>query len=460
MDATYIKEMCHKILTNTDLKAIVAGRGFDKHCLSSRDKFENYFHSVIGLDQAISSLEQQEKIFLYYLYVQGDWVTVDFFIPLYKTAAATYQYGTYTQKYNDIYKLIQSNLIRKGILAIRESYGDSKLERWRFKVPELFAKYLPEPFNKMLQSDQDGETDEIKLRSKIAECLLTKNSQKMSDLVHISGERLYFGNNKFCMATLKSWQKQKWCQNYVTDLKKQFKDRENKFTEKFQQYIVTAFKKLANKHWITSKSLQPLLNFIFAPNKIIKPEKILEIGYSLGCLQKISIDGNIYYSNVDLISTQDTSNPELYLKLVNNGFIVNLKKIPYVQLANLAAVGSFFNLDKKLFVSFKFADLMKMDTNFLESPLLCWMSQQSAMLAQQIKEIQIKHGKVLLHKNILVAKINDLRLKAHIIKACEKEKDIIFLPNDFLAFPKTKKPELEKLIKKVGYAIKIKTNVI
>ena len=95
-----------------------------------------------------------------------------------------------------------------------------------------------------------------------------------------------------------------------------------------------------------------------------------------------------------------------------------------------------------------------MDADFLCSPLLSWMREKLPLLEHQVNQIQLKHGKILLHKNLILAKVNDLRVKAQLVKACQNMKDVLFLPNDFLAFPQSYRQELERIIKKNGYAIR------
>ena len=175
--------MCQNILTKADMKAIASLRGFDKHSLVSSEKFEQYFHSDIGLDKVISSLSPDEKVFLYCM--GNAWVDVKFFAPLYKKTSEEQasRYETFTQKYNGTYKIVLEHLIRKGILVVREARGDSKLERWRFQVFDLFSKLLTSPFIDTLQLEAEGEVDDSLLRNKIAGCITTKATKKFVDIV-------------------------------------------------------------------------------------------------------------------------------------------------------------------------------------------------------------------------------------------------------------------------------------
>ncbi len=453
---TQVRKMCSDILTSTDMKAIAAARNFDKQSLLSRDRFEKYFYSVVGLQNAIDSLTHDERIFLYYM---GDeWVDVKFFSPLYKPAdEKKYQYDTYTRKYTDVYKCIQNNLIRKGVLIVRESYGDSKLERLRFNIPDLFLKYIPGPFIEKNQINAEIVVDETRLRNKISECLTEKNNEKKSDGVYIKNCKLYFGEKNFCLESIYSWQQNKWYHSCLTSEIKQSKNR-NDVESKLTKYLAKSFQALDSQYWVQPVALQPLLNFIYYPNEPIESEKVFIAGYSLGCLRRASIDGKTYYSCANLLNQDEeyALRPDYYLEPMNNGFLIDLKKIPYTHLAALVKYGSFSKHKNKLLIIFEFNALTKMNTAFIESPLLSWIRQKNRLLDEQVKQIQIKHGKILLHQNILIAKVNDLRLKAYIIKAYENVKDIIFLPNDFIVFPKAMRSEFDKLIKKAGYAIKTK----
>lgn len=433
------------------MKAIASLRGFDKHSLLSGEKFEKYFHSVIGLDNVVKSLSPDEKVFLYYM--GNAWVDVKFFAPLYKKASEenASRYETFTQRYSETYKVVLDKLIRKGILVVRVGLGDSKLERWRFQIFELFSQFLTSPFVDPIHFEAEEEVDDSLLRNKIAGCLTTKATKNFSDIVHIEAGELRFCEKKLSTAALQSWQYKKWYSDCTSEIKPIFKD--DSFEQRFKKQVMGAFENLAKNTWVKPASLKAILKFITYPGASLNYDKVIEVGYGLGCLKKTTHDGMTYYAKSNLFDSK-TIEPSLYLEAIQDGFIIDIQKIPYQSLAQLTRFGHFEILKKNLVIHFEFTALIKMDTDFLQSPLLHWMRQQLPVLENQVNQIQLKHGKILLHKNLLIAKMNDLRLKAHIMKAYQGVKDVIFLPNDYLVLPKAMKPELERLIKKAGYAIR------
>jgi len=75
-------------------------------------------------------------------------------------------------------------------------------------------------------------------------------------------------------------------------------------------------------------------------------------------------------------------------------------------------------------------------------------------LSDRINEIEEKHGKVLLHSNLLIAKINDFKLLASLTKAYADSNKFLFLPNDYIAFVQEERTNIEKLIAKSGFTVK------
>lgn len=446
--------MCQEILTQADMKAIAVARKFDKESIQSRDKFEKYFNSVVGVQEAIASLTDHEKIFLFYMGAESR--DIEFFAPLYqKEGQKGHSYGTYTQIYSDVYRLIQNNLVRKGILLVWElSYGMSKMERLRFSVPSLFTQYLKGVVLDICKLEINGTVNDTIIRKKISECIRTTTAKDLSKKVHIKGNILYFGDHRFSVGLLDSWRMHQWFEESSAHIKK---NKKIALEEKFKNHFIENLKRLSPDEWFRSRALQPILYFISCDSEPLDPEKICEIGFQYGFLKKADANGESLYAKLDLFNhknNEQSSSPESYLKQENDKFIVELNNIPYSVLEQLARYGSFSVLQNKLMLSFDFSSLVKMDADFLCSPLLSWMREKLPLLEHQVNQIQLKHGKILLHKNLILAKINDLRVKAQLVKACQNMKDVLFLPNDFLAFPQSYRPELERIIKKNGYAIR------
>ena len=63
---------------------------------------------------------------------------------------------------------------------------------------------------------------------------------------------------------------------------------------------------------------------------------------------------------------------------------------------------------------------------------------------------------MLLHSNILIAKVNDFKLRAILQKNYNQTNKMIFLPNDYIVALKEERKNIEKLVLKSGFAVKIK----
>lgn len=87
MDTSYmLNQMCHKVLSVADVKAICKSRGFSGKEAASRAIFENFFLSDIGVEAALGSLAHEEVVFLHLLKRTDKAVDLAFFERLYGSA--------------------------------------------------------------------------------------------------------------------------------------------------------------------------------------------------------------------------------------------------------------------------------------------------------------------------------------------------------------------------------------
>jgi hypothetical protein len=78
-----IKQMCKNELTDSDIKAICKTRGFPADGATSRDIFENFYISTMGVKEALNSLTYEETIFLHLLNKINNEVDIEYFERLY-----------------------------------------------------------------------------------------------------------------------------------------------------------------------------------------------------------------------------------------------------------------------------------------------------------------------------------------------------------------------------------------
>ncbi|MBW2739162.1 MAG: hypothetical protein JRE64_10020 [Deltaproteobacteria bacterium] len=68
--------------------------------------------------------------------------------------------------------------------------------------------------------------------------------------------------------------------------------------------------------------------------------------------------------------------------------------------------------------------------------------------------IEKRWGKQVVHQNLLVARVRDLSLKVAIQKAFTDSGKVVFLPDNFIAFPNDLTKKIEALVNKSGYVVK------
>jgi len=110
-----VSDMCHKVLSKADIKAICKSRGFSPQEATSRALFENFLLSDIGVAEALQTLSPQEMFLLHRLKSCAEPVDITFFQRLYHQQPGSYwRYQTFTQRYQKIFKQVKGTLLSFG----------------------------------------------------------------------------------------------------------------------------------------------------------------------------------------------------------------------------------------------------------------------------------------------------------------------------------------------------------
>ena len=437
-------------LNQTDIKSICKSRGFDPKCAKAKDIFLTSFSSTQGITAAISLLTEDERIFLSYMGKKE--LDASGFEDLYPKHV--HRYGTYSQSYGDVFKQVWKNLVRRGLLSVTQNYSaNTKLEQWRFQVPELFTSFIPAPFRQTHTIETTVLPVDKQLRAHITE--LTDHSKKpLTYSLRVTAHELRIGQETFTLKLLNQWRRRKMNEIcYPKSYHRLYLTSESDF---LVDAIENAVGRLQPKEFFTERDIGPLIRYIHDPKKELRISVVCQAAVDLGYFSQIYHNSRTYYGRGDIALYQ--AEPESYLTCHDNSFAIDLYKVPYKALATLAAICS-FTLKKgahtgKLFAVPDMVRLAKQDLHLLQSPVIQWMCQQSSVVKQAFDRILEKHGKILLHRNLLVAKIADLKLKAYCIKKFEHNPQVKFLPNDYLVFPKDLLVAVQKCVENAGYAVK------
>jgi hypothetical protein len=464
-----VSDMCHKALSQADIKAICKNRGFSPQEATSRALFENFLLSDIGVAEALQKLTQREISLLYLLKLKQKAVDISFFQPLYDSQPGrSWRYSTFTQRHQKTFKQVKLALVRRGILLMAEDTGainaNTKMERWRFRFPQEFEQFLPSPFKNTMTFDAPGQFNESLVRDKLLE--IVGQSSSASRLkggqyrLHLVKGQLRLGDKRFLVSRLQDWQKAEWA----------FAIREpkTKYTVPkthalpLLEGIAYAMSLLKPQEWITPPELLVLLKVftLWTPESKtdvkLDAGKICQVGWQWGRLIKHVADNQVYYRLPDnnLLAGTDLD-PGRYLHLTQAQTLgVNLQLIPYQSLEYLSRVADMKVVDRQLEASPNLVKMGRVMASVQSHPLTAWLPENAPAFAKAIKTINRRWGKQIVHQDLLIAKIKDLSLKVTLQKTITAPGQIIFLPQDFIAFPRRQLKTIKKLVNKSGHVIK------
>jgi len=131
-----------------------------------------------------------------------------------------------------------------------------------------------------------------------------------------------------------------------------------------------------------------------------------------------------------------------------------LERTPSAALARLVEISRFETAGGELWAK---PDLLKIShapDKALSDPVVCWLREHHAAFRGTMEMVEERRGKVIVHENLLVARVNDLGLKVMLEKRFGGPGQLVGLSAEYVAFPKGLLPELQSWMKKSGHVIK------
>lgn len=455
-----LKQMCKSDINDSEIKAICKSRGFPANAVTSRDIFENFFISMIGIKEALNSLTYEEVVFLHLLNKMKEEVGIEHFERLYGSAGLTneYYYGTFTQRYKETFKKVKNNLVRKGVLIVieRETYTKSaKMERLRFCFPPEFGEFLP-PFVKPSKFREAGEFKREVLRDKLLEIIGGEQKQsplpnKRSFTLAIKDGNLSIGGENFRVSRLLEWQRACWRASVGANTR----TRSGEITP--IEVTLYALSQLKEHEWLPADGLAVMLKIFTGGATDHPPEHICEAGWEWGSLVKVVADGKAYYRlPEDSLGDTASSSPDNYLRIEPNGTVaLNLTTIPYAALEVLASVATLgfhnSNLLRATASTIKIGNAL---TTVRKKSVFEWLREHSSGFRTAIETAETRWGKQIIHECLMIARVKDLSLRVQIEKSYADSQSLVSLPNDYIAFPCDLLPAIQKLVETSGHVIK------
>jgi hypothetical protein len=260
------------------------------------------------------------------------------------------------------------------------------------------------------------------------------------------------GGKLFKSSYIQKWQHAAWGNAIHTDKAKP--SGANNFYQTPIEAVLYALSLLGADEWLTPRELSPLLK-MFCPPDIADPDAICQAGYDCGCLLKLSEAGMDYYRLPDERSAGLNMEPGCYLPADSRQTVaINLQLIPLQNLEFLAQIATLKVDGRQLRVSPNLVRMGRAMPSLPNHPLVEWLQEQSPLFKEAVKSIAQRWGKQILHQDLLIAKIKDLSLKVLIRNSITDPEQLLFLSDDFVAFPANLAATIEKLVNKAGHVIK------
>jgi len=475
-------DMCHDVLSAADVKAICKSRTLSDREANSRSLFEHVFLSSIGVEDAMDTLTAPEVAALHLLRMEDRVVDVTFFKRLYGgKQAGLYTYGTFTQQYKPIYDAVQRNLVRKGLLIIAAARTNSpdrtKMELWRYRFPSEFAPFLPPLVQPRVHDGQAGSVHADNVRTELRRMVQDgpAGSQR-PNAVRLAAGSLTIGLRPFSASAVRDWRQAAW----EWDIQQATVQQKNALSQGAAQdamytgyllpngeyrkpsplpAVLYALSRLAPDEWISPDQLDVLLDILYAGAGHPSSATICQTGWDNGCLVRHQADGFAMYRAADAAQTSSRDAPETYLPSAKGRMFVDLDTVPYGVLETLGRIATFTVENGRLWVMPSVAKIVDALDAVRDQPVVRYLKAHNADFRAVLKRIDAQWGKLIVHENLLVARVRDVSLRVKLQQAFEgadgaSPARFVFLSDEYVAFPRAMMGDIEKLVRKAGHVIK------
>jgi hypothetical protein len=449
------EQMCRSELAAADIKAICNSRGFSLSNTGSPALLESLILSDVGLQSAFSSLDRKEIIMLHFLKCWNKPVDITVFERL--TGKRSNWYGSFNQRYGDLFKRIKLNMIRKGLLVFSTDasliFKKTKLERQVFGFPTQFHADLPPPFSSSAVLPGHGEHNAPFIRAKLNQLLQPVPRDETDPFAwSVNAGVLMMGEGEFETDTFRKWQHRQWAMSCSPSLLDE--DRSNARLSPLAA-LDYAFSTLGSDEWIEPVELEPIFRIFCREKTKLDARQIFRQGWEKACLVRQEKDGKRWYRPAPPF--QDISGKPRYGDYLHvddaGGINVNLETIPLNCLEAVSRISRFRIENGVLTAAPDIIRMGRMINEIREASLTKWLTETSTAFSQAFSTVAERWGRQLVHRNLLIAKVKNIGLKVSLEKTF-KDGKIIFLPGDFIAFPESVRSQVETLVTQNGFAVK------
>ncbi|HUG70138.1 MAG TPA: hypothetical protein VMM76_20480 [Pirellulaceae bacterium] len=446
-----LHQMCHSLLAATDIKELCRARGFAAEALKSPGILETLFLSPQGVSEVLASLEPGELAALHLLRSVDGPVDVSFFARVYGKRNLR---GTFSQRFQSVFSEVKQRLIRRGVLLWSEERQrlfkkESKLELTRLQLPVEFYNHLPPLIPAAREFSGAGNWNANVASDKLIEDLGNSSNATKERLVCVEDGELRISGKPFTSATMTRWQQNGWAE--AAKQPKQFTYEASK-SKQPDEAMIAILSELDDHAWADVEQLaEPLRIFC---DTTVDAAAVCEAGWKWGLLERRREEDKTWYR---LVSPQDRVAVHRYLipNEQDDCVTVDLRAVPLAALEQIVAISNQRvspGGNGSLLITPNFVKLGRADDELLASEPVQWLVEHTKPFAEMYVLLSERRGQTILHEDVALARVSDLSLKVAIEKALGQ--NVVLLKNDFIAFPRGRWAEVQRVVKKSGHVVK------
>jgi hypothetical protein len=266
--------------------------------------------------------------------------------------------------------------------------------------------------------------------------------------------RLRIGEEDFSLKTLAKWHRAQW-DGAFTPLISATRDP-HRFVSPLEA-VSHALSLLEADAWALPDDLEAVLE-VFCEKGRQRPgaDDICREGFEKGSLARLIQGNRTWYRPARSYHEISVGyDPGAGLVIDPNGNVqIRLESVSLQCLATLSAISRFRADNHGLTASPDRILLGRVLPDIRHTPLFQWLSEKPPSFRDAIGEVETHWGKHIVHRGLLVAKVKNLSLMVALKKAYNGSAKVVFLPNDFIVFPRGQLSTIENLVTRNGFAVK------
>jgi hypothetical protein len=225
-------------------------------------------------------------------------------------------------------------------------------------------------------------------------------------------------------------------------------------SQKFYQ-ILHFLGMLPDGSWLREKDFDSFLEILLYNNHNTGYIENRKGGISSKILFQYSENDQIYYKDTpNLLYNFNIEEPGSWHQKEGQALIINLENTAPHTLKEIAMISDFKISQNRLIATPSFIKMGRLKKTDYRFKIISWLINNYPFYQKVFEKVKQQRGSELVHTNLEIAKIGDIRLKAILEKKFGNSAKFLFLDNNYILFPSSLLGKIEKLLKQEDLSIK------